>query len=279
MVLNDKKSFLLYGNYETQLKLLSMEERGQLITAIFEYSNNGKVDIPISPLVNMAFSFVKENLDRDRESYLDKCEKNAENGKRGGRPKKSKADNYSSPDREDISSSKTDRFFEEPKKADNDNGNDNDNDNEIDNDIDIDNGIGNGIGEKEKENEKEKAEFSPSSAPCVPDGSAPLSEREKEELIKKGIPRSYIEERAERAVAYARERRSTAFAVLERWWSEDEARQKRLLSKEAKVGKRGGSGYEEREKSYDCDEFFQEAIEKTNLYFKELSAASDSGGG
>ena len=171
---NDKKSFVLYGNYETQFKLLSMEERGMLITAIFEYVNFGSLARELTPLVNMAFSFVKETLDRDRELYIEKCEKNSENGKKGGRPKKErKTEGYSdTSEKEDIFSAKTERFFEKPKKADNDNG------------IDIDNGIDNGneneidndivFWGKEKEKKRKgsaRALLTPSSAlPCAPHG-------------------------------------------------------------------------------------------------------------
>lgn len=256
MTINDKKSFLLYGNYETQFKLLSMEERGLLITAIFEYSNSGSVSIQLSPLVELAFSFVKENLDRDHENYLDRCEKNSENGKKGGRPKKNdKTEQYfSSPEKENISMSKTERFFEKPKKADNDKENDNGNENEIDNES----VIGNGMEEKEKDNEKEKAEFLPSSA-----SSAALSETEKEELIKKGLSRSYIEERAERAFTYAKERGGSAFSVLERWWNEDQASKKRSRYGEKPHQALAGYSFE---KSYDINEFALAAIKSTERF-------------
>ena len=266
---NDKKSFVLYGNYETQFKLLSMEERGMLITAIFEYVNFGSVSRELTPLVNMAFSFVKETLDRDRELYIEKCEKNAENGKKGGRPKKErKTEGYSdTSEKEDIFSAKTERFFEKPKKADNDNGIDNDNGNEKENDIDIflDNGIDNGMGKKEKDNEKEKEELFQGSAFAdrVPLGSA-LSEKEKKELIKKGLSESYIKEREARAAAYSAEKGSGIAETLLRWWQEDRAaKQKR--------GVPSGYGRAEpkREQSYEIDEFYQAALENTLSLMEE----------
>ena len=278
MTINDKKSFLLYGNYETQFKLLSMEERGLLITAIFEYSNNGAVQTPLSPLVELAFSFVKENLDRDHENYLDRCEKNSENGKKGGRPKKNAKDAhfYSSPEKENISMSKTERFFEKPKKADNDNGNDNGNENE--NEIDNESVIENGMMEKEKENEKgEFPSSSVSDSAASSDSSAALSETEKEELIKKGLSRSYIEERAERASLYAKERGSNAFSVLERWWSEDQAAQKQ---KRSRYGEKHGqvpatAGVHISGRSYDINEFALAAIQSSERFMDaELGIAS-----
>ena len=119
-----KKSFVLYHTFLNQLRLLSDEERGKWITAVFEYEATGKISEDLPPIVTMAFSIVKDTLDRDREAYEEKCAKNMANGRLGGRPKKDQ---------------KTDRFFGEPKKADNDSDNENDNENEIDNDIDRDN--------------------------------------------------------------------------------------------------------------------------------------------
>ena len=137
--MTEKNSFLLYQNFENQFSLLSMEDRGMLITAIFEYSRVGSVSAELSPIVQMAFSIIRDTLDRDNESYMEKCRRNAENAKKGGRPKKDA----------EHDSEKTERFFSKPKKPDNDN----DNDNDIGNDIVI-----------EKENEKEKEP----SAPIVP---------------------------------------------------------------------------------------------------------------
>ena len=132
--MTEKNSFLLYQNFENQFSLLSMEDRGMLITAIFEYSRVGSVSVALSPIVQMAFSIIRDTLDRYNEAYLEKCRRNAENAKKGGRPKKDA----------EHDSEKTERFFSKPKKPDNDN--DNDNDNDIDNDIVI---------EKEKKKEKE----------------------------------------------------------------------------------------------------------------------------
>lgn len=126
----EKKSFVLYHSFANQFELLSMEERGELISAIFQYERTREAN-PLTPLVQMAFSCIREALDRDRAAYEEKCEQNAKNGKKGGRPRKV------------FFSEKTERFFEKPKKADNDN--DNGNDNENDNENENGNGNGNGI--------------------------------------------------------------------------------------------------------------------------------------
>ena len=86
--MSDKKSFILYNSYYEQVMMLSIEERGQLLTAIYEYQINGEVSVQMSPIVAMAFSFVRSDMQRDAEKYEEKCAKNRANGRKGGRPKK-----------------------------------------------------------------------------------------------------------------------------------------------------------------------------------------------
>lgn len=81
-----KDSFVLYTKYSEQLELLTMEQRGELITAIFECMKGNEPSI--NGVVAMAFSFIKTQLDADAEKYEEVCRKRAEAGKMGGRPKK-----------------------------------------------------------------------------------------------------------------------------------------------------------------------------------------------
>ncbi|MFR8116871.1 MAG: DUF6291 domain-containing protein [Clostridia bacterium] len=97
----DKASFLIYLDYQEQFELLSDEQAGQLIKAIIKYEKTGEIT-ELDGMVKMAFSFIKTQLDRDREKYQAKCEKNRENAKKGGRPKKKQEDN--------LKSEKTERF-------------------------------------------------------------------------------------------------------------------------------------------------------------------------
>ncbi|MCI9245607.1 MAG: hypothetical protein HFJ30_00395 [Clostridia bacterium] len=85
----DKNSFLMYLDYEEQFNLMSDEEIGQLMRAIYQYEKTREVP-KLDGMLKMAFSFIKTQLDRDREKYEAKCEKNKENGARGGRPRKQK---------------------------------------------------------------------------------------------------------------------------------------------------------------------------------------------
>ena len=88
----DKKSFLIYLDYEEQFNLLTDEQVGQLMRANIKYEKSGE-EPKLDGMLKMAFSFIKTQLDRDRDKYNKKCEKNKENGAKGGRPKKKQEDN------------------------------------------------------------------------------------------------------------------------------------------------------------------------------------------
>ena len=116
-----RKSFVLYGDLEPTLLHLSENEMGVLFFMVYSYVNRGVIDSyrKRTPKVDLVFSMIRTHLDRDREKYERICERNAKNGKLGGRPK---------------SNSETQNNRSVFKKPDNDI----DIDNDIDNDIDID---------------------------------------------------------------------------------------------------------------------------------------------
>ena len=118
-----KKSFLLYLDYAEHLDQLTDAECGQLLRAIFAHEDPERPEPTyLRGAAAMAYSFIKAQLDRDREEYEKKCETNRKNGLKGGRPPKPKE------------SQETERFFEKPKKPDTDT--DNDTDTDTDNDTD-----------------------------------------------------------------------------------------------------------------------------------------------
>ena len=122
-----QKSFVLYADFESALLKLSIKERGILFTMIFSYVNRGEIDeiLTTTPLVDMAFEIIRAQLDRDREKYEAICERNAKNGRNGGRPKG------------ETETQKTQWVFEKPKKPYNDNDIDNGNGIDIENENDI----------------------------------------------------------------------------------------------------------------------------------------------
>lgn len=82
----EKKSFILYTDYEVNFNLLSQNQKGDLMDAIFAYTNGKELE-ELDPIVQMAFTFIKNNLDRDIEKWNNRAEKSRANGKKGGRPK------------------------------------------------------------------------------------------------------------------------------------------------------------------------------------------------
>ena len=126
MATKQKTSFMLYHNYYNQFELLNMTERGELISAVFVYERTGEL-VSMSPLVAMAFSIIREFLDRDRLAYEQKCKINSENAKKGGRPRKRD---------ENIFSEKTEGLIFDTKKADKDKDKEEDKEKEKDKDSD-----------------------------------------------------------------------------------------------------------------------------------------------
>lgn len=84
-----KNSFVLYTDYRQHIDLLSVEEKAQLLDAIFKYAD-GENDIELDGMAGMAFSFIRAQMDRDNEKYERICEKRRAVGKLGGAPKGNK---------------------------------------------------------------------------------------------------------------------------------------------------------------------------------------------
>ena len=101
-------------------KHFTPEQFGRLMLALFEVEdgNDPEVDEDIA----VAFEFMSLQQRIDRKKYEEKCRKNRENGKKGGRPRK------------DKNPTKPNGFFENPNDNDNENDNDNKNDNKNDDD-------------------------------------------------------------------------------------------------------------------------------------------------
>lgn len=124
---NEKNSFLLYYEYAEQFKLLSDRELGQLIRAVYQYELS-QSEPALPPKLQLAFSFIKSNLIRDRAKYDKKCETNRENGQKGGRPASDDCEEQPKPE----ASENPKKPFgysglnEKPKKPDNDKDKEND---------------------------------------------------------------------------------------------------------------------------------------------------------
>ena len=82
-----KKSFVLYNDYGKVFEMLTDEEAGKLIKHLFAYVNNKDTELE-DRLLKLTFEPIKLQLMRDNKKYEAICERNRNNGKKGGRPKK-----------------------------------------------------------------------------------------------------------------------------------------------------------------------------------------------
>ena len=85
----NKKSFLLYVDLKATIDQLPDEKAGQLLKLILDYVND------LNPqtndlLLKIAFEPIRQQLKRDLVKWTDFRQKQAENGLKGGRPKKPK---------------------------------------------------------------------------------------------------------------------------------------------------------------------------------------------
>lgn len=120
--ISQNKSFILYQEYQKNISILTQNQKGDLLDAIFSY--NEGIEIELDPIVKMAFSFIKSDLNRNKAKYQNIIERNKINGASGGRPKnpekpKEPSGLFGNP--------------EKPKETLNDNDNGNDNVNKDDN--------------------------------------------------------------------------------------------------------------------------------------------------
>ena len=117
-----KESFVFYKDWYKAVAKMDDATRLEVYDGIMRYAFDGEVG-EISPMANVALNFVLPKMLRDIERYEAVVARNKENGKKGGRPKKTK--NPKNPN----------GFEENPNNLDNDNDNDNDNDDDDDDDI------------------------------------------------------------------------------------------------------------------------------------------------
>lgn len=82
-----KNTFILYTDWFKQIEILSMEQRGVLFTALMCYQRGDALP-SMDGVVNMAFSFICADMERNNAKYEAICEKRRAAGLKGGRPKK-----------------------------------------------------------------------------------------------------------------------------------------------------------------------------------------------
>lgn len=141
--ISSKKAFQLYYDSYTLFKKLGNTKAGDLILAIFEYETkevlpNFKDDMAL----DITFDVIKAYLDRNRENYNKKCEKNRENIKKRWSNKNDITNDEQIQndttvyDRIPSYTNGYETIRSDTKNTDNDSDKDSDNDNDNDNDND-----------------------------------------------------------------------------------------------------------------------------------------------
>ena len=118
-----KKSFILYHDYYEIIKKLPKEQIGDLLSAIFEYEMTGQTP-KLDFATELVFIGIRQDLDRNAEKYEAYIEKQRENGKKGGRPRK---DSVITENEDEKFLTENPTVFSKTQKSLNDNVNDNDN--------------------------------------------------------------------------------------------------------------------------------------------------------
>ena len=82
--MKEPTAFLMYiDQLDTALPMLSMEQRGELLTALFEHARRGEYEVKDN-MVRMAFGLMSKTMDANFEKYKDICERRTEYGRKGG---------------------------------------------------------------------------------------------------------------------------------------------------------------------------------------------------
>ena len=123
-----RDSIIFYLSHYEVVKQLSNEQFGKLYRALFELALGNEIEIDDD--IKIPFGFIKNQMIVDKSKYDNKCLKNKENGKLGGRPKQNATEENEKPKKPNGFSEKPKKangFFENPNENENENENENDN--------------------------------------------------------------------------------------------------------------------------------------------------------
>ena len=113
----ERLSFMFYTSWSSQLEVLSDKELRRFIENLISFHRGTEVNLKSKP-DKLVWNGVLPALILNDKKYQEKVERNRENGKKGGRPKKEAAETEK-PNRFIENLYKTDGFKEKPKKPDN----------------------------------------------------------------------------------------------------------------------------------------------------------------
>ena len=140
-----KDTFIVHTSLKERFKSFSTEQFGELFICMLDYQATGQIPKIEDPLVELAFNFVRVDMDSNNQKYEAKCEKMRELGRRGGLAKASKSNqelaNASESQQKVANASESYQELANASNgyqrlanvADNENDNENDNDNDLNN--------------------------------------------------------------------------------------------------------------------------------------------------
>lgn len=76
-----------YLNYLDVFEKLSDKDAATLVRAMLRYAKDGK-EPKMTGALDGLWSLISFHIDHDKQRYIQKCETNRSNGKKGGRPRK-----------------------------------------------------------------------------------------------------------------------------------------------------------------------------------------------
>lgn len=112
-----KDGFVFQTKYEEQVKMLSNEQAGILLRALISYQRGAELP-PMDDLTQMAFLFIRQDIDSESKRRAEICSINRANGRLGGRPSKSLTNKGVKPKKPNgfqdnrTETEKTERFLE-----------------------------------------------------------------------------------------------------------------------------------------------------------------------
>lgn len=85
--MNRERFYLYIEDYNSCINRLSQEQKGALLDEVFLYMRDGTLPTESDPLLDMAFSVVKNKLDKDTARYNETCAVRRKVGALGGKTK------------------------------------------------------------------------------------------------------------------------------------------------------------------------------------------------
>ena len=83
----NKKSFIIYNDWNELVSAMDDVQAGQMFKAIFAYHKQNEVAKFDNPLLQGIFNVFKNSFDEDARKYKEVCEKRANSGSKGGQVK------------------------------------------------------------------------------------------------------------------------------------------------------------------------------------------------